>query len=313
MGGGNWDTTAYRAAATTRRKAGKADFGYDDDVRRGRAKGIHKDLDPRGIKTSVMGVREARDSAEHPNSVPIKIDFDVTGSMHRIPQVMQKKLPQLMDVILAKTSITDPQIMMGAIGDWHSDQYPVQAGQFESDNRFDEQLRNMILEGNGGGQMMESYGHSFYQAARLIATDAWEKRRKKGYLFTIGDEKFWPELSARELNDVYDIGAEVGEDVASLIKEAQQRWEIFHIVPTDTFHGGKSVIREFWQEHLGERVILLDDADLVCETIAGTINMLESARSAEDSVADIGLSGDAGRALGEALKRLEPVASTLGA
>lgn len=304
MGGGRWDTKAYTTAATTRRAAGKADFGYDEDIRRGRAKGVHKDLDPSGIIKSVMGVREARDSAEHPNSLPIVIAFDVTGSMRNIPRVMQQKLPKLMDVILEKTDVKDPQILMSAIGDYHCDSYPVQVGQFESDNRFDEQLRNIILEGGGGGQDMESYGHAFYVASRLIASDAWEKRRKKGYLFTIGDERFWPELSAKELNDVYNSGAESAVDVEALIAETKERWELFHIIPTRAGHGHQKYMFDFWKEHLGERVIALDDESLVCETIASTISMMETARGAEEAVADIGLRGDAGRNLAAALSEL---------
>ncbi len=302
MGGGNWDTSAYTASVSSRRASGLADFGHDDDVRRGRASGIHLNLDPRGITKSVLGMRESRDSAEHPASLPIMIAFDVTGSMGEIPRVMQQKLPKLMDIILAKTGVNDPQILMSAIGDYHSDKYPVQIGQFESDNRFDEQLRNIIIEGNGGGQGMESYGHSFFQAARLIATDAWEKRGKKGYLFTIGDECFWPELSPGELNAIYDIGAEKGEWVTDLIAEARTRWEIFHIVPTQTGYRGKNA--SFWREHLGERVIILDDATLVCETIAGIISMMESAKNVTDTVTNIGLTGNAGRTLADALSTL---------
>lgn len=307
MGGGRWDTGAYTSAKKERVRTGRADFGHDDDVRRGRAKGIHKDLDPRGIVKSVMKVRESRDSDEHPNSLPVVIAFDVTGSMGGIPRVMQQKLPKLMDVILDKTDVADPQILMSAIGDYHSDQYPVQVGQFESDNRFDEQLRNIILEGRGGGQDMESYGHMFYLVSRLIAADAWEKRGKKGYLFTIGDERFWPELSAKELNDIYDVGAEKSEQVADLINEAKERWEIFHIIPTHASHGGSQYMFDFWKEHLGERVIPLDDETLVCETIASTIQMMQTARGAEDAVADVGLRGEAGKQLAAALSGLAAV------
>jgi len=277
MGGGRWDTSAYHTDTSARKAAGVADFGHHDAVREGRAAGIHPLLDPKGIAKSIAGVREARDSAEHPASVPIAIMFDVTGSMSHIPQVMQRKLPHLMDVILRDTDIADPQILMGAIGDYHSDRYPVQIGQFESDNRFDEQLRQIILEGGGGGQVKESYGHAFYFAAHLTATDAWDKRRKKGYLFTIGDETFWPELSARELQAVYDNGAETALSVETLFQEAAERWELFHLIPTDTSHGRDARIQEFWRSHLGERVILLDNADRVAEVIATTIHQVETA------------------------------------
>lgn len=278
MGGGSWDTRAYHADTSARRNAGVSDFGHHVAVREGRAKGIHPLLDPKGIAKSIAGVREARDSAEHPASVPIAIMFDVTGSMGHIPQMMQQKLPHLMDVILRDTGLADPQILMGAIGDYHSDDYPVQIGQFESDNRFDEQLRQIILEGGGGGQVKESYGHAFYFASRLTATDAWDKRRKKGYLFTIGDEAFWPELSIRELQTVYDNGAETALSVETLIREASERWELFHLIPTNTTHGRDARIQDFWHAHLGERVILLDNADQIAEVIASTIHQVETAR-----------------------------------
>jgi hypothetical protein len=40
--------------------------------------------------------------------------------------------------------------MFGAIGDAETDYVPLQVGQFESNNRMDDQLRGIALEGNGG-------------------------------------------------------------------------------------------------------------------------------------------------------------------
>ena len=57
-------------------------------------------------------------------------------------------------------------------------------GHFETDNRSDEHLGKIVLEGNGGGGNHESYELAFYFGARKTATDAWEKRGKKGYFFS---------------------------------------------------------------------------------------------------------------------------------
>ena len=198
MGSGSWNSALYSSSASLRAATGTPDFGYDVDVKTGRASGVHPDLDPAkvaGPTSPVAGkpIRESRDiPGEHEESIPLMMLFDVTGSMGRIPQMLQKKLASLMDVVQGKTGLKDLQVLVGAIGDATCDRYPLQVGQFESDNRFDDQLRNIILEGNGGGQHYESYGLAYRFAAHHTVTDAFEKRGKRGYLFTMGDEAPWP-------------------------------------------------------------------------------------------------------------------------
>ncbi len=306
MGGGRWDTDAYTSAASGRAAAGIDDFDYDKQVKSGRASGIHAALDPKtvaGARSPLAGqvVRESRDSDEHPESVPIAVFFDVTGSMGKIPVMLQKKLGTLMDVILDKSAVKDPQVLVGAIGDTHSDRYPLQVGQFESDNRFDEALRHIILEGGGGGQVKESYALAYRFAAYHTATDAWEKRGKKGYLFTMGDEMPWPTVTASEVRTIFGIEAEGDETVESLIARAQERWEIFHLFSQDGSYPNDALIHERWRKLLGERFVLVEDSSLVCEIIAGIIHMFESSYDADRVVADIGLSGKAARVVKNAL------------
>lgn len=315
MGGGKWDTSVYTSSASSRRASGIADFGHDADVRAGRVSGIHASLDPKKVAgpTSPLAgqnVWESRDSTEHPESLPIMAFFDVTGSMGHIPQVLQKKLGKLMDVVIAKAGVKDPQVLVGAIGDssprdWRSngmtDQYPFQVGQFESDNRFDEQLRAIILEGGGGGQNKESYGLAYRFAAHHTATDSYEKRGKKGYLFTMGDEAFWPEITAHEVKSIFGVEATGSESVAELYANASEMWEIFHIFIVQGSFGSDTEIPRQWKALLGERFVRLEDADLVCETIAGLVHMLESARDVDSVVDDIGLTGAAAVAVKNAL------------
>ena len=62
-------------------------------------------------------VREARDSAEHPESTAIVAFVDVTGSMGKVPRIIQKRLPELMGTLTRGGYCTDPQIMTIAVGD----------------------------------------------------------------------------------------------------------------------------------------------------------------------------------------------------
>lgn len=306
MGGGSWSTSSYTAAASSRAAAGIDDFDYDKKVKTGRARGIHAALDPKTVAgpTSPLAgkvVRESRDGPDHPESLPIAVFFDVTGSMGGIPVVLQKKLAKLMDVVIAKAGVKDPQILVGAIGDSTCDRYPFQVGQFESDNRFDEALRSIILEGGGGGQVMESYALAYRFAAYHTATDSWEKRGKKGYFFTMGDEMPWPTVSAEDVRAIFGVDAEADETVEELLAKAMEKWEIFHLFSMDGSYPNETRVHDRWRALLGERFIKVEDSSLVCEIIAGLVHMLESAADVDKVVADIGVSGAAGRAVKNAL------------
>lgn len=284
MGNGAWSDRTFAASAGARKRSGRSAFGYSDDVRRKPVSQwrAHPTLDPKDLT-----VRESRDSSEHPNSTPIAVFFDVTGSMGTVPQQMQGELSKLHGLLQRKGYVDDPQIMFGAIGDADTDYVPLQVGQFESDNRMDEQLRSIFLEGNGGGQMSESYELAAYVMARHTATDAWEKRGKKGYLFVIGDEMGKPKIRARQLRDI--LGVKAREDVRSedLWREVEERWEVFFILPRQTAHYDNPQVNDYWRAMLGERLLRLDDPRAVCDLIALTVGLLEDAIDLDEGLEDL--------------------------
>jgi hypothetical protein len=253
-------------------------------------------VDPKkcaGADSVVAGqpIRESRDSTEHPTSIPVVAIFDVTGSMGTIPRMLQTKLNALMDVVIGKAGIEHPQVLVGAVGDATCDTYPFQVGQFESDNRFDEQLRALILEGHGGAQDRESYALAHRFLAYHTATDAWDKRFKKGYAFTIGDEMPWPTLPAEHVAKIFGVPCQVDETVERLIAEARKRWHIYHLHANDgSYHDSPKIIGR-WKELLGEALIVVDDSKLVCEVIAGIVHSLETAAGTDRVISDIGLVG----------------------
>jgi hypothetical protein len=88
---------AWASASTTwtraRLRGGVSALGYSDSG----ARTVHPALNPYGV-----GVRESRDSAEHPASLAIAVLFDATGSMGAVPRKLQAKLPQLLGLLLRK-------------------------------------------------------------------------------------------------------------------------------------------------------------------------------------------------------------------
>ncbi len=284
MGNGSWSDDAYRAAATFRAGTGAKDFGYSAATlsKSSSLWKAHRDLDPKGVT-----VRESRDSAEHPESTPIAVLFDVTGSMGSVPVTMQKQLAKLHGLLLRKGYATDPQIMFGAIGDADSDRIPLQVGQFESDNRMDEQLRNVVLEGGGGGQKSESYELAAYFMARHTATDAWDKRGRKGYLFIIGDEMNKPRLRARYIRRLIGDDVDRDVDVAALYRELAEKWEVFFILPKQTSYFYDSQVRGHWKGILDERVLFLEDPAAVCDLIGVTIGLIEDVVDLDEGLADL--------------------------
>lgn len=280
MGSGVWSTDVYSLREEMRKRSGKGAFDYS--ARTTSDPGgprVHPTLDPHGVHA-----RESRDSDEHPESLAIAVFFDVTGSMLNIPVTLQTKLPELLGLLLRKGYVDHPQILFGAIGDATCDNVPLQVGQFESDNRMDDHLENIVLEGGGGGQKTESYELALYFMAEHTSIDCWEKRQHKGYLFLIGDEMAYPAVNRRYVKSLIDDDLESDIPVKEMVARLRERYEVFFILPKSASHGGDREVLTFWRKLLGQNVLELDDEAAVCETIALTIGIWEGRTDLEEGV-----------------------------
>ncbi len=296
MGSGIWSTDVHDAARRYRATTGSSAFGYSDSG----ARKVHPKLDPRGVD-----LRESRDSEEHPQSLAIAVLFDVTGSMGHVPRVLQTKLPQLFGLLLRKGYATDPQIMFGAIGDATCDRAPLQIGQFESDNRLEDDLSHILLEGGGGGQMTESYELAMYFMARHTSIDCYTRRGRRGYLFIIGDEMAYRSVKAHEVRDV--IGDDLAEDVPlrQIVAEVRRTYDTYYLLPQGSSYAGNSRVLGFWRDLLGQNTIDLDDLDAVCEAIALTVGLGEEAIDLDRGLADLrDVGSDAAATVSKALARV---------
>jgi hypothetical protein len=275
MGGGSWNNDFYEERAKTRAANNVKVFQHDEDVRTGKvATALHELLDPSKLRN---GVREARDSAEHPHSRPVLVELDVTGSMRTTPVTVQKSLPKLMTTILTSGALADPQICFVAIGDSQTDRVPLQVGQFESGLQMEDDISRFYLEGNGGGSGEEGYEMGLMFATRYTATDAWEKRKEKGYLFIVGDERAYDEATPHAIHKIF--GGEMpskGVPLSTLITEAKERYHTYFIIPGGTDGSAGETVFNYWTERLGAgHVLRLADVSQICNLIALTIGIVE--------------------------------------
>jgi hypothetical protein len=289
MGGTAWSDAYYSSRAAHLRATGRSAFGYDEDIRAGKAAArVHEKMDPKEIKN---GCRESRDSDVHPMSNAVAVLFDVTGSMHAVPRMLQKNLCTLMGLCLRKGYLEDPAILVGAIGDATCDRAPLQVGQFESGNEIEGDLNRLFLEGGGGGQQTESYELAFYFLARKAAMDCLDKRGKKGYAFLIGDEMPYPRVKRREVKRVFGDRLQADIPLRDIVEEAKQKFEIYFILPNLTSYYDDPRVFECWRSLLGQNAMKLEDPIGISELIASTIGLAEDSVVLSDLAIDLHAAG----------------------
>lgn len=265
MGSGRWDNTTYvaYASASNLRSTDLNDVFTSRDV-------------PDTYKSANIGYRESRDSADNPNSTPVILGLDVTGSMGKYAGLIaQEELPKLMESILDTKVVPDPHIMFMGIDDVKSSRdRALQVSQFEADIRIVQALREIYLVGLGGGNDSESYDLAWYFAGTRCQTDAWDKRKQKGFLFTMGDEMPPTErVSEREYSVLFSGDQPRAFSPEEALKLAQEQWAVFHIVIEEGSFARRALksVRQEWKRVLGPNALYLrqftDLTDVVLATI----------------------------------------------
>jgi hypothetical protein len=256
--------TSYSYSDRSHRTVEYKKMADNDIFRQNALRRIHESMDPKTIS-----IRECRDSDTHPNTLPVIITLDVTGSMGKIPSLLIKDgLPNMVKRLL-DNGINDSSILFLAVGDHTVDKHPLQVGQFESgDLELDTWLSRTYLEGGGGGNEGESYLLSWYFALNHTVTDAFEKRGEKGILFTIGDE---PNLKTLPSNVIRELTGKESQNWTSdeLLEEVSKKWNVYHI---HISHGVKSERASLsWKETLGDNCIVINDYKEVPNKISDVI------------------------------------------
>jgi len=217
---------------------------------------ITKEMNP------VNSIRECRDSKDHPETLPVIIALDVTGSMGYIPDKFIKEGMTKIMSSLYDSGLKNIEILFMGIGDHTCDTAPLQIGQFEAnDQLLNKWLKDIYLEGRGGGNDGESYFLAWYYAARYTKIDSFEKRNTKGFLFTIGDEPVLDKINKKSLSNIFGKNGVYQDITASeILKEATKKYNVYHFNVNETFSGSRISVKDSWKQLLRDHVILMESS-----------------------------------------------------
>lgn len=262
MGGGKWLSQDWDKYSQSR---GITQQSTVKQIYRGTH--MKKELNPHGIK-----YRESCHSDDNPHSTAIILGLDVTGSMGYLAEEIAKgALNTTINEIYDKKPVSDPHVMVAAIGDGFSDDAPLQVTQFEADIRLAEQLTNIWFEGCGGGNDGESYLALWYFAARHTKIDCFEKDGRKGFLFTIGDEPNHKVLTKTQIKEIFGDDVERDLTAEELLTEVSRQYEVFHFC-VGYFQHYDSLTR--WRKLLNERAMEVTDVSKIPQIIVSTMEVL---------------------------------------
>lgn len=268
MGGGSWTAKSYCSYSTSIGRSFDIDKGIVTDNFSAQEMFRNRSLDPALNPKNV--IRECCDSEEHPNTIPIILALDVTGSMGDTSVAIAKKLNKIMTELYK--DVKDIEFLIMGIGDLAYDDYPIQASQFESDIRIAEQLDKIYFEGGGGGNSYESYTSAWLFGARHTKLDSW-KRGKKGLIITIGDEEINPYLPMNPLKRSIGEALQADINTKDLYNEVKDKYEIYHlnVTSTSTGNSGKEKNVESFAKIIGKQNVANVTTEKITDKIISII------------------------------------------
>lgn len=285
MGGGSWTRDSFKTYSVSKNMTVDERGSITGNYRAQemfRQRRISPELDPKNV------IRECCDSEEHPNTRPVILALDVTGSMGGASVKVAKELNVIMTELYDK--VQDVEFMIMGIGDLSYDNAPIQASQFESDIRIAEQLDKIYFEAGGGGNAYESYTAAWYFGLNHCKLDCWN-RGKKGIIITLGDEPLNPYLPMSPL--AVSTGNKIQGDVETdeLFKEVIQKYDVYHLAVEDretSYWRYADRIKSSFGKYLDENHLKVVNMDNLANTIVGIVvnseeNILaEAANTNED-------------------------------
>lgn len=286
MGSGSFTSMAYASYSTAKGRS------YDEIS--GRVEGqtyeavkIDPSLDPKNFT-----VRECINTDEHPNTIPVILALDVTGSMGRACSETAAALGTIIQNLYKK--FKDIEICVMGIGDLAYDDAPVQMSQFESDVRIAESLDKIYMEHGGGGNTFESYTAAWYMGLHRTKLDCFDKQGRKGIIITMGDEPMNPYLPCHKLNAAVNSSEQADVETNVLYEEAKKKFDIFHIGvddPGDCYDHYAHSIKGSFGKLLGQnyRVSTINGlAEAIEECITNAVNGFSAEVSNETQVNESG-------------------------
>lgn len=210
-------------------------------------------------------------SLETKSESPIVIACDVTGSMGEWPATIFSKLPYL-DLEGQEYMGKTMEISFAAVGDAHCDSYPLQVREFTKGKSLEKELKKLIIEGGGGGQIMESYD----LAALYYANNVKMPNAINPMFIFIGDESLYDNISKEQARDWARVSLKQRLSTKEAIENLKKKYSVY-LVRKPYESGGRDgmsstdqKIHAQWASMLGEdRIAILPEAGRVVDVIFG--------------------------------------------
>lgn len=277
MGGGSWTTKSFASYVSTTKAMSMDAFTTADNLT---TQNVYKACRLSEVLNPYQVMRECCDSDEHPNTLPIILGLDVTGSMGKASVKVAQKLNEIMTELYSDSDVPDIEFCIMGIGDLSYDKAPIQMSQFESDIRIAEQLDAIYFEGGGGGNSFESYTAAWYMGINHCKLDCWD-RSQKGIIITLGDEMPNPYLPLKGFYGglkgiVGDNHLQGDIETTDLLNEAHEKFDLYHISVNDpnssySRNNKGNKLDTAWRELLGDDSYYIANLDNLASIIVDII------------------------------------------
>ena len=120
------------------------------------------------------------------------------------------------------------------------------------------------MERGGGGTGQESYELAALLYAERTKLDSLDKRGEKGFFFFVGDEGFYPKVSAREAKE--HLGIDLPEDLGSaeVFRRLREFYEVFFIYPASSWEERKRDIDKEIEARVKAAGGMYENVDVRC-------------------------------------------------
>ncbi len=254
----------------------------------GKVDTVDKTLDPKRWKDENMICE---------NLHPIIFALDVTGSMGDWTKIIYDKLPMFYGQLLMQNYLEDPAISFCAIGDVLTDIAPLQVAEFGQGRGLDQVLSKLYLEGGGGGNKHESYdlAANFY----LNHVDLFNPEIP--FFFVTGDEAFWEEETANQIEKVFGYGIkEKSINSKEIWGKLMHKFNVFHV--KKPFYDPKIDIKidNQWSSALGkERILHIKSPKACIDVMLGAVAITSGVRDLNGYLQDMKTRGQSEERIAE--------------
>ena len=208
---------------------------------------------------------------------PVIVVLDVTGSNIGFARVVYDKLPMFYGQIEQKGYLKDFDISFCAVGDANTDMYPLQICDFAKGIELDSWIEKIVLEGNGGGQGMESYE----LAAYYLYKNTRFKAGSEPIIFFIGDEKPYSTVDKSQAERFGIECHESGIKAFDLLRKKVND-NVFMLLNKYASIRFDDDTISCWERLLApEHVIKIGEEKAIVDLMLGIISMTSSARTLE--------------------------------